>query len=142
MTRSPISILSAEPVVVIVDSTRIEIRELNFLQLLAFTEKLAGVASQFFSMSEGGAIRVSIDDLAGVVRGSSELSHELLTATTKLTAEQLDQLPASAVLVLLEQAIALNLSEEFLARGKALAARVKAVVRGPEQATLEASSST
>ncbi len=138
--KSSIQILLSEPLVVEIGAQRVEIRELTWLQLLSFMEKLAVSAARFFAV-EGGALRVSTEDIASLVRGSDELSAELLAGSTGLDRAALGALPARAVIVLLEKALEVNLSAEFLAAGKALAARLRDAVPGLAPAGLTASSS-
>jgi hypothetical protein len=137
-----LDILLSEPVTIRVGEQIVSVREISGLQLMAFAEKLSATATEFFRAGTDGSVRLDLSTLPALVRGASSLSTELLTSATGLPPEELGKLPARALLIILDQAIAINFSEEFIGAGKAVAARLQGIVPGLGQATSAASSNS
>jgi hypothetical protein len=136
-----LQILLAEPVIAQIGDRSVTVREIDWAHLLAFAEKIAGLLGSISRVGADGkvAFALSLDSIGPIIQGSAPLSRELLAATTDLSAEEIDKLPARVALRLLDLALEVNLTEDFSAAVKALAARLQGAA--PAQ-TSEPSSKT
>ena len=129
-----LSILLAEPTKVTFGDCEISVAEIDWGHLLDFATRLSGVMGSFLQVDAAGKATVSLDlgKLGAIIGSSSALATELLVSTTNLTADKIAKLPARVVLILIDEALKVNFTEEFLAAGKAVAARLTAALGGPE----------
>ena len=85
-------------------------------------------------LNEQGQFTPTAQAFEQLVVGSAELTELLLTRATGRDREWLDQRSVAEVFDLLDAALALNLSEDLIARGKRLAERVRAAFGSPNSA--------
>jgi len=136
-----LQILLAEPAIAQIGDRPVTVREIDWAHLLVFAEKIAGLLGSVARVGADGkfALAISLASLGPVIQSSAPLSRELLAATTDLSAEEIDRLPARVALRLLDLALEVNLTEDFFAAVKALAARLQGAAPAP---TSEPSSKT
>ena len=94
----------------------IEVRRMRWKSMREFLKKLAGAVSKIYGMVPAGDAPTILALLAGrlpeILAASDELSTLLVTGSTDLTAEALDNLDTVAAAAVIQAAIDLNLDEE------------------------------
>jgi len=117
----------------------IEVRELRWVDALAFLDKLAGSIGLVLGtqgINPDGTLRLNADRLKEAVLSSGELASLLLAKATSLPQERLEQLPASHALALLEAAVQVNFREELLGKCRAVANALRGVLQvSPQPST-------
>lgn len=134
-----IEILIAEPRRVKIGAEAVEVRELAWLDLLAFVGAVSAVAERFLVKVEGG-MTLSLDKLPEVIRSSGDLAQALVCGCTGRDVAWVKSLPARVVVRLVDIALEVNVTEEFFSAGKAVAARMAAVLPVQARAISAASS--
>ena len=109
----------------------VEVRELLWVDALAFLEKLASsiglvVAAQ--GIEADGTFRLNADRLREAVLSSGELAGTLLSKATGLPQDRLQHLSASQALALLEAAVQVNFREELLGKCRAVGQSLRGVL--------------
>jgi hypothetical protein len=102
---------------------QIEVREMRWVDALAFLDKLAGSLEQVIgsqSIGEDGSLRLNGEKLREAVLSGGDLANTLLSRSTGLPQERLDQLTASQALTILEAAVAINFREHLLGKFQAV----------------------
>lgn len=128
-----IQILIAEPTIVKFGDREIPVHEISWLDLLAIAEQLSELLAGQVQFDSEGQLKLALNiaQLGDMIGRSATLTNRLLTAATNLSAEEVQKLPPRVALRLLDVALEVNLTEEFLDAGKGLAARLGAALGGP-----------
>jgi hypothetical protein len=137
-TSNTIEILTAAPRKVKLADKEILVHEVSWLDLMRFAEALSTRAAGLLKFDEAGGLKMDIETLPALIASSRELSEQLLGIATNLDGEAIAQMPASAALRVIDIALEVNLTPEFLDAGKAVAARVVAAMArrpGPSAAS-------
>ncbi len=150
-TTKTIEILAAEPRIIKYAGQDILVREVEWPDLFRFLELLASKASGMIKLGADGKpaldlIKVTPEgraelDLSGLpalIRSSEELVQLLLNISTDIPAGM--KIPGRVMFKLIEVALEVNITEEFLAAGKSMAARVAAALPGQAKTQSEPSS--
>jgi hypothetical protein len=98
---------------------KIKVRELAWPDARAFMTELAGYLEKLFDAK--GEVKIDVSVITGLITTTDELISSLVAKTTGKDKAWLDTLPLGSVLDLIETALALNLSDELLAKGKKIA---------------------
>ena len=107
---------------------RIEVRELRWPEALGLLQEISLHVGRFVTAE--GRLRLSPDDLPKLIQESASLAEHLILKATGKDAAWLRGLTPAQAFVVLDPAIALNLSPELFARGKAIAGRLQAAFGG------------
>lgn len=142
MASSVFAILVPQPLVIQYGEIEIQIREIAHPNLFAFLELVSAKATALMVADQHrpGKVIFDFSKLPDLVRGSRELSESLLAYTTDVKQDVLKTLPSRVVVILLDKALELNLTEEFIGAGKSLVSRLSAVM--PSLAKKESEAST
>lgn len=117
--------------VVDIGTETVEVRELRWVDALAFLDKLAtgiGLVLGTQSVGPDGTLRLNAERLREAVFSSGELASSLLTKATGLPQARLDTLSASQALALLEAAVEVNFREELLGKCRAVGSALRGVL--------------
>jgi hypothetical protein len=106
-----------------------EVRELLWRDYLATVKRMADLILRFVSDGGGGkySLIFEADKLIAGIADTEGLAEWLIAKSTGKPKEDIEALTASEALSLLAAVVDLNLSDELIASGKALAGRVRAV---------------
>lgn len=99
----------------------ITVRELSWMDALDFIKQLAGYLGSL--VDAAGNFRINIGTIADLVVTTNELALKLIAKTTGKDAAWIEALSLGDMLELIDIALALNLSDEILAKGKKIAGR-------------------
>lgn len=97
------------------------VRELKWKDALEFLNQLGGFLGAL--IDNKGTLRVNISAFADLIKSTSSLSAMLVCKSAAKDEAWLDTLSLGQMLELLDTALALNLSEEIIAKGKKIAGR-------------------
>lgn len=151
MNDKIIEILAAEPRIINYLGQDILVREVEWPDLFRFVELLSSKASSMIKLgadgkpqldlikiSPGGNAELDLAGLTNMIRSSEELVQMLLKISTDIPEGM--KLPGRVMFKVIEVALEVNITEEFLAAGKSMAARITAALSGQAKIKSEPSS--
>lgn len=111
------------PVVTVqVRGSAVQVQELNWKDYLRAVRELTDTVMKF--MGKEGEIKWEREPLVAAIQSNESLLSWVLEKSTGLKKDDLEKLKAREVIPLIEAVIDLNLSEDVVGPGKALAARM------------------
>ena len=128
-SKAPLSLLHPQRDYELACGLKLTVRELSCLAATKFFRDLVKVAGNLVSLDAKGGVQVRIDNLGAVVADSEELSLALVTAATGLSRADIEALPFTAFLELLDACLEVNLTPEVLGLGKRIGRRITDVVQ-------------
>jgi hypothetical protein len=101
----------------------VTVKELPWFEAIEFIKKLSGFIGSLIDAN--GTLRVDIGAVTEMIVSTDELATTLITKTTGKDSEWVKTLSLSDALSLLDTALALNLSDEIIQKGKSIAGRFR-----------------
>jgi hypothetical protein len=102
-------------------SRSVDVREMSWPSAMAFMRKLSEQVGLFTSAGQGGGTVFDIAKLKEAIPAAGELAELLVSRSTGLKSEELEDLSASEFLELLAVSMEINLAEELLGKFKRVA---------------------